>query len=178
MNPLTRPKTIFRPVRIITAVAVFAVASCSARPEKPVQVTAQTIASQQAGRPYVIDLTRRGAIYDVAAGVDYGRVEVRTSNGDIALNEFLRRRGYSAGERLLLGSSLGDLVNLLPPDAGPVAEAKPCDEQIGACWCVGRKDCSNLSQSGKCKSGPNDAVCGKGVGSPGSSWGCFCVMKQ
>ena len=120
------------------------------------QVTAQTLASQQAGRPYVIELTRRGAIYDVAAGVDYGRVEVRTSNGDIALNKFLRQRGYSARGRLLLGNSLGDLVNLLPPDAGPVAEAH-CAEKT--CSCVGRKDCSDLSRSGKCKSGANDATC-------------------
>jgi hypothetical protein len=165
-------------VVIGTAVAVLAVISCTGRPEKPVQVTAQMIASQQGGRPYVIDLTRRGAIYDVAAGADYGRVEVRTSGGNIALNDFVRRRGFSAGERLLLGS-LSDLVNLLPPDGGHVAKfsCEGPDNLIGECSCTGRKDCSDLSSSGKCKSGPENAVCGKGAGG-GSGWGCACDMKQ
>ena len=173
MYPLTHPRTTIRQVRIITAVALFAVTSCTARPGKPVQVTAQAISSQPAGKHYVIDLTRRGAIYDVAAGVDYGRVEVRTSNGDIALNDFVRGRGFSTGERLLLGSSLGDLVNLIPPNAGGFAEAS-C--QGGECSCTGRKDCSDLSKSGKCKSGPNDAICGKGYGG-GSGWGCICSKR-
>jgi hypothetical protein len=153
-------------VVIGTAAAVLALASCPARPEKPLQVTAQTIASQKAGRPYLIDLTRRGATYDVAAGVDYGRVEVRTSDGDIALNDFLRRRGLKAGERLLLGS-LSDLVNLLPPDAGGVVKYD-CDQT--GCLCRSRKDCSDLSKSGKCASGPDKAVCAGG----GSSFVCYC----
>src|SRR4029453_254481 len=119
------------------------------------------------------DLTRRGVRYDVDAGVDYGRVEVRTSDGDIALNDFVRRRGYLGGERLLLGSSLEDLVDLLPPDAGGFAEAS-CSG--GQCWCKGRKDCSDLSKSGKCKSGPTDASCCKGCGG-GSGWGCTCAKR-
>ena len=79
------------------------------------QVTAQTVASQQAGRQYVIDVTREGAVYDVAAGIDYGRVEVRTSNGDIPLNKFARQRGFSTGNKLLLATSLSDLVGLYLP---------------------------------------------------------------
>ena len=154
-----------------TAVVVLAVASCTARPQKTVQVTAETIDKQPPGRAYVIDLTRRGVRYDVAAGVDYGRVEVRTSDGDIALNDFVRRRGYSGGERLLLGSRLSDLINLLPPEGGGVAEAS-CGG--GTCTCTGRKDCSDLSKSGKCKSGPSDATCCKGCGG-GSGWGCTCA---
>jgi hypothetical protein len=156
-----------------TAAAVFAVASCTVRSQKTVQVTAETIANQPAGKAYVIDLTRRGVRYDVAAGVDYGRVELRTSDGDIALNEFIRRQGFSAGERLLLGSSLSDLVDLIPPDAGGFAEAS-CSG--GTCTCTGRKDCSDLSRSGKCKSGPTDAICGAGFGG-GSGWGCTCAKK-
>jgi hypothetical protein len=161
-----------------TAVAVLAVISCTDRPQKAVQVTAQMIASQQAGRPYVIDLTRRGAIYDVAAGADYGRVEVRTSDGNIALNDFVRRRRFPAGERLLLGS-LSDLVNLLPPDGGHVAEfsCEGPDNLIGECTCNGRKDCSDLSKSGKCKSGPENAGCGNGAGG-GSGWGCWCDAQH
>src|SRR4029453_12289222 len=125
------------------------------------------------GKSFLISLAWRGFRYDGAVGVDYGRVELRTSDGDIALNEFIRRRGFSAGERLLLGSSLSDLVDLIPPDAGGFAEAS-CGQ--GTCTCTGRKDCSDLSRSGKCKSGPSDAICGTGFGG-GSGWGCTCAKK-
>src|SRR4029450_10089712 len=57
-------------VVIGTAVAVCAVASCTAR-AKTVQVTAETIANQSAGKTYVKDLTRRGGRYGGGVG---GRV--------------------------------------------------------------------------------------------------------
>ena len=70
--------------RIIVAVAVLALASCSTAGDekqvKEVRVTNQTIATQPAGAPYVIDLTRSGTTYDVAAGIDSSRVRVRTSS--------------------------------------------------------------------------------------------------
>ena len=146
------------------------------------RVTNQTIASQQAGTPYVIDLTRSGTTYDVAAGIDANRVRVRTSSKEeITLAEYVRRQtGNHAGERVLLGS-LGDLVGALPPDGGggSVAEAqcKKSPQGGGTCSCTGRKDCSDLSLSGKCKSGPSDAACGKGYGG-GSGFGCICDMRQ
>jgi len=162
--------------RTILAVTVFAVASCSGEREKPVQVTAQTIASQPAERPYVIDLTRSGASYDVAAGLEYTRLQVRTSTGDMGLNEFVSRRRHSAGKRLLLGSSLDDLIDALPPDSGGGVAEATCDRGVNSCYCNGRKDCSDLSKSGKCKSGPSDAICGEGAGG-GTGWGCSCRMK-
>lgn len=162
-------------VLIGTAVAVFIIAACTSPPHKTVDVTAQTIGTQQAGRPYLINLTQ-GAVYDVSAGVNYGRVEVRTSNGDIPLENFTRQRGFSGGKRLLLGSSLVDLVDFIPPNAGGFAEAT-CDKQSKTCNCTGRKDCSDLSQSGKCKSGPSDAICGDGFGG-GKGWGCTCARKS
>ena len=169
--------------KIIVAVAALALASCSTlSPTKHVQVTNQTLAAQSASKPYVIDLTRDGTTYDVAAGVDTGRVRVRTSpNEEIALSEFLSRQKAKPGERVLLGS-LSDLVEALPPDEGGggvggtgVAEAS-CDKSASSCYCNGRKDCSDLSKSGKCKPGPSDATCGQGHGG-GKGFGCTCAMK-
>jgi hypothetical protein len=171
--------------RIIIAIAALALASCSTagreRPARQVQVTNQTIASQQAGSPYVIDLTRSGTTYDVAAGIDASRVRVRTSSKEeITLAEFVRRqKGNYAGQRVLLGS-LGDLVDVLPPDGGGAVSEAECKKDPrggGTCTCAGRKDCSDLSRSGKCKSGPADAICGTGAGG-GSGFGCTCDMKQ
>ena len=158
---------------LLLALVVLAFASCStAAPQ--VQVTSQMLANHSASHPYVIDLTRSGTTYDVAGDIDYSRVRVRTpSRGVMTMEDFLSHRGGGkTGERLLLGD-LGDLIGLLPPDAGGVSEAQ-CGQ--GTCTCTGRKDCSDLSKSGKCKSGPADAICGKGFGG-GSGWGCTCAMK-
>ena len=111
--------------RIIVAVAVLALASCSTAGDekqvKEVRVTNQTIATQPAGAPYVIDLTRSGTTYDVAAGIDSSRVRVRTSSKEeMTLTEFVsRQKGNYAGQRLLLGS-LNDLIVVLPPKAPAV----------------------------------------------------------
>jgi hypothetical protein len=174
-------------VRLLLTAPLFAMAlalaSCSIlSPTKQVQVTNQTMAAQPAGKPYVIDLTRGGTTYDVAAGIDASRVRVRTSsNEEIAMSEFLGRRNVKPGERVLLGS-LSELVDVLPPDDGGsgaggsgVSEAS-CDKQANSCYCNGRKDCSDLSKSGKCKPGPGDATCGQGHGG-GTGFGCSCQMK-
>src|SRR5438132_14305480 len=60
---------------------------------KRVEVTAQTIASQPASKPYIIDLTRTGTIYVLAAGIDYSRVRVRTSTGEKAMSDLVKRLG-------------------------------------------------------------------------------------
>ena len=160
------------------ALAVLALASCStaapSRRTERVQVTDQAIAAQAAGGPYVVDLTRVGTVYEIAPGIDASRVRVRTSSQqEIPLTEFVSRMGrHAAGERLLLGSSLDDIIVAQPGDA--VAEAS-CDKKSGSCSCTGRKDCSDLSKSGKCKSGPTDAGCWT-TGS-GAFGGCICAMK-
>lgn len=163
---------------VILGVAVLALVSCATagqrKPIEPLVVTKELVASQPAGQNYVI-IPRSGAVYDVAPGIDYRRVRVRTSTGDLTLDEFVRRLGGNfTGQELLIGS-LGDLVVVLPSD-GSVSEAQ-CDKRSATCACTGRKDCSDLSLSEKCSPGPTDAQCGKGVGG-GTGWGCSCQMKQ
>jgi len=142
---------------------------------EPLLVTQESIANQPAGRAYII-VPRTGAVYDVAPGIDYSRVLVRTSSKpEMTVDQYVSGLGLKfAGQEVLLGS-LDDLVVVLPPDDGGGSEAD-CPSGSGICTCIGRKDCSDLSKKGVCKSGPNDAACGKGFGG-GSRWGCSCQKK-
>lgn len=153
---------------LILAVTVLSMAACSTVRE-PVQVTKETLANHSRDRPYVIDLTHRGNAYDIAGDIDYSRIRVRT---DLPVEDFIRQRGGQVGQRFLVGD-LGDLTGLLPPDSGGGVAAECLG---GGCTCNGRKDCSDLSKSGKCKSGPDSAACGQGVGG-GSGWGCICEKR-
>ena len=154
---------------LVLALMVIVLASCSTS-GGPVRITNRTLTSHSKSNPYVIDLTDNGKAYDIASDVDYTRLAVRT---DMPMEGFIRQRGGQAGQRILLGD-LSDLVVLLPPDTEGTMAAQ-C--QGGTCTCTGRKDCSDLSRSGKCKSGPNDAICGKGYGG-GSGWGCTCANRK
>ena len=154
--------------RLILAAIALSLASCSTA-AGPVQVTNQTLANYSIDRPYVIDLTHGANTYDIAGDIDYRRVRVRT---DLPVEEFIRHRGGRVGQRFLLGD-LRDLTGLLPSDSGGSVAAECLG---GGCTCNGRKDCSDLSKSGKCKSGPDSAACGQGVGG-GSGWGCICEKK-
>jgi len=48
-----------------------------------IQVSAQTVNSQPAGKAYVAEL-RKGTIYEIAAGADISRIQIRTSVGRVA----------------------------------------------------------------------------------------------
>ena len=159
--------------RLILATTLFMVVACTST--KPVLVTKEQIAKLPAGTPYVIDITRRRAVYDVADGIDYSRVEVRASDGERPFKEFIGRRTPVAPARTLMANNLADLIDLLPPENDGVSEAS-CSG--GSCQCNGRRDCSDLSKSGKCESGANDAVCGSGYGGKIDRWGCFCRQRQ
>jgi len=159
--------------RLILATALVTVVSCTS--SKPVLVTNEVIASLPQGRPYLIDITRRGPIYDVAAGIDYSRVNVRASDGELPFKEFMGRLTSAPPARTLVSANLEDLVGLLPEEDVGVSEAKCKDF---ACQCNGRRDCSDLSRSGKCVAGPGAAVCGQGAGGQNNKWGCTCVERK
>ena len=167
---------------IIPAVTVLAFVSCTTagqrRPIEPLLVTSESIANQPAGQSYIIT-PRSRAVYDVAPGIDYSRVRVGTSTGDLTLDEFVGRLGVRfAGEELLLGS-LHDLAAVLaavlPPDDGSSFKYD-CDRASKTCTCIGRRSCGDLSRSGLCRPDPYDASCGKGHGG-GSGLGCVCQTK-
>jgi hypothetical protein len=72
----------------------------------PVQITPQTLARQPAGKPYVIDLARKGKIYAVTADVA-SRVRIHTADGEIGIIDLMKKTGDNkvlSGSKLLLGS--------------------------------------------------------------------------
>jgi hypothetical protein len=152
---------------------------------KRVQVKAETLASQPAGEPYVIDLTRKGAVHEVAEGIDYSRVRVRTSTGEMALSDLARQTGRTG--KLLVGtfSDLSAVGYGFPPGTSEPPDRDPseasCNKSAGVCTCTGKKDCNDLGKSGKCMKG--GSACGKaGANHPvkGASgkWGCDCLAKE
>ena len=123
-------------------------------PIKKVQVTAATIASQPAGKPYVIDLTRNGTVYDMAAGFDYSRVRVRTPRGEMPLSALVKKPGLTAGSKFLLGTA-SDLRaqnfgfpgggTLQDPGGGggtsPKITCDPATQPNSLCTCHGFSEC-------------------------------------
>jgi hypothetical protein len=134
---------------------------------KRVEVTTKSI-PPQAGKPYVIDLTRKGIAYGLAAGLDYSRVQVRTSKGEQALPELFGNR-VMAG-KLLVGL-ISDLRQLSLNLGNSGASHFNCDIP-SLCSCAGDADCNDLFSSGHCG---DLAVCKVTHGLEGTS--CWCVKK-
>ena len=132
--------------KIILAVSLIALAlSFIAAQDKAsikrVRLTAKTLASQPAGEANVIDLTRNGTIYDMAAGIDYSRVRIRTSKGEMP-TDVAKRLGRHGS--FLLGT-LSDMRVLLLSDLSPtggISRKYSCDETL--CTCKGAKSCNDM----------------------------------
>lgn len=126
---------------------------------KQVNVSAQTINSQSAGKPYTLNLTRAGTIYNLAAGVDYNRINMHTARGDMTLAELVRKSGETLSGRLIVGMT-SDLRAMKIGRKQSGRLNYKCDELT--CVCYGDADCDNLFSSSNC--GPH-AVCSvpKGV---------------
>jgi hypothetical protein len=144
-----------------------------------VQVTAQTISSQQAGKPYVIDLSRKGTVYSVASGVDYSRIQLRNSAGTvITLTDLFNKAGSRAktlaANKTLVFGAVSDLraLNI----GGTIVATRPnqfkaCDGRI--CICTGDDDCNILlSPGGGCPEGSWVYCSGSG-----STAFCICVLQ-
>lgn len=128
--------------------------SFSAAPQKEirkVEVTSEAIAKQPPGKPYVLDLSRSGAIYELAAGIDLNRLRMRTSQGDVPISEIVR--GQSGAGRSFLGRANDMRAEVLEPGArkvGPggskTAGFVNCDSGTKAyCHCSGWRDCLGLA---------------------------------
>ncbi len=146
-----------------------------------VTVTAQTIASQPAGKSYVIDLTRKGTDYEVAADVA-SRVRIRSAKGEIALSDLIREMGLTGSLFLLTASPGGGTI--IPPN-GVTRATQNANGTMAACKGASNgKDCKDLTSSGLCSGG---LVCGTlgsnwGKGKDGVQYGgqkgCACATKK
>ena len=146
-------------------------------PIKQVQVTAQTVEKQPAGKAYVIDLNRKDtkSIYTLAAGVDFSRVRVRTSSGETAMKDVITKTGASG--RLLVGTPGDMLANGLKmlhmsssaQSRGSGNRFIGCDGSV--CICTGDGDCNKmLSPGGDCPEGSYVFCWGSG-----ESAACVCI---
>jgi hypothetical protein len=151
---------------------------------KRVHVTTKTIAAQHKGKSYVLDLTRPGTVYDVSAGVDYGRVTVHTDKGDTPLSEQAKAM-HVAGTRFLAGSA-EDLAGInfgFPPGgAGTTTIAATCNGLV--CGCTGAKDCGDMKKKYKgqkfyCGTAPQaSGTDGTNMGSYGRKPGTYGCVTQ
>ena len=110
---------------------------------KRVEVTAKSIAAQP-DKPYVIDLTHKGTAYQLAAGIDYRRLRIRTSKSEQTISEALGSR--ENGGRLLIG--LTSDLRQLKLNLGVSSRNFYCNDED--CICFGDEDCNKLFGSGNC----------------------------
>ena len=138
-------------------------------------VSSRAIKGQPAGKPYVLDLSRKGTIYTLDADVDYSRVRVRTSKGDMTIQDVLTKSG--AHGKLLVGTPsdmvAGGLKTLNMTSRalsrGSGNRFIGCDGAI--CICTGDDDCNKmLSPGGDCPEGSYVYCWGSGA-----SAACVCV---
>lgn len=113
---------------------------------KQVQVTKRSIASLPPGKPYVIDLSQGGTVYNLAADLDYSSVKIRTSKGLVAITELTKNLNHA--NDLIVGMS--DDIRFKDLEA-TVARQTNYSCGILTCECTGPADCVNLDRSGTCK---------------------------
>jgi len=130
---------------------------------KQVDVTARTIASEPRG-PYVLPLTRPGTVYNLAADVDYSRIQVHTAKGDLTMAEVIKKSGRKLKGKSIIGLTSDIRAMKVAIHRGGGGLNYDCNAL--ACVCKGDDDCNNLFSSGKC--GPL-AVCNADTGE------CFCL---
>ena len=91
-----------RRMRLLTLIALSLIALVfgfgqSRKLPQSVEVTSKVILSQPAGKPYVVDLTRNGRIYNVSADVA-NRIQLRTSKGKMSLTDLMEKLGLTTSK--------------------------------------------------------------------------------
>ncbi len=125
---------------------------------KQVQITSQTVGKQSTS----IDLTSKGTIYTLAAGVDYSRIRVRTSKGEMTMADLLKKTGKSVSGKLRVGmtSDIRTQKLNLTRMSGRTLNFS-CEGIL--CTCSGDDDCNDMFTRGGCG---DIAVC--------DEHGCWC----
>jgi hypothetical protein len=130
---------------------------------KQVQITTRTVAKQPAGKAYALDLTRGGTMYNLAAGVDYSRVQIRTPKGDMTVAELIKKSGKNISGPLRVGMT-SDIRTMRLGLKRRVGGGLSFECGGLACVCTGDEDCNDLFTSDNC--GPI-AICYPD--------GCVCI---
>lgn len=108
------------------------------------------MANLPAGKPLLVDVTRTGAIYELAGGIDISRVRIRTLTGEEALVDLMKQAGLvraSSGGKLVLGGGrVGDFYSLMPTTSLARATNQFDCTATGACRCKGIEDCRKMQE--------------------------------
>jgi hypothetical protein len=145
---------------------VFTVATAQRReaikqPIKEVQVTADAVSRQRT----VLNLTTKGTIYSLPAGIDYSRVVVRTSKGETTVAELIKKSGKQISGKLRVAMTddiRAQKVGIRRGSGRTGGLNYDCSAL--ACACTGDDDCNDLFTTSKC--GPI-AICYPD--------GCICI---
>ena len=118
-------------------------------PIKQVPVSAQTVAARPAGKAYLLDLTRKGTIYSLGSDVDYSRVQVRTSKGEMTMADLLKKTGRTVSGKLRVGmtSDIRTQKLALARISGGTLNYN-CEGIL--CTCTGDEDCNNMFTKEAC----------------------------
>lgn len=154
-------------VAIAIAFLVIAVSFSLAQKTTPTArtkaVSAKEISGLPAGRKYQMDLTKKGTIYNLPAGVDYSRVQVRTAKGEMTLAELLKKTGKTMTGKVRVGMTSdirSQKLGLARLGGGRLNFN--CEGLL--CSCSGDEDCNDMFVRGGCG---DIAVC--------DERGCWCL---
>lgn len=124
---------------------------------KQVSVSSKVLASQAAGKPYSLNLTRTGTVYNLDANLDYNRIQVHTAKGNMTMAELVKKSGKEVKGKAVIGMT-SDIramrIALTRVGGGGRGLGYDCGDL--ACICSGEDDCIDLFDTTKC--GPI-AVC-------------------
>jgi hypothetical protein len=118
-------------------------------PIKQVGVTAREVAARPARKAYVLDLSRKGTIYTFAADVDYSRVQIHTSKGQMTMAELLQKTGRTVTGKVRIGmtSEIRTMkLGLARIGGGPLNYN--CEGIL--CSCSGDADCTDMFTKEAC----------------------------
>lgn len=116
------------------------------------RVTAADLSRTPAGKNYVVDLTKRGAVFDLdstSRSIDFSRIMVRTRGGNVSMETLLKKLLPATADRSVLrigrpkelsrgkASQIGGKINYTCPPGEP-------------CKCTGDDDCNNMFGAGVC----------------------------
>lgn len=131
-----------------------------------VQVRADEVTAQPAGKSFVIDLTRGKRVYSIPANVDSSRVRVRTRTGEVVLGDMMKQMGMSGAVTV---GTLSDMRALnFTRTGGSGGLSYDCSDPE-VCTCKGFSDCLKMNLDDKCSTN-GLLVCSKGF--------CACNKKK
>lgn len=116
---------------------------------KKVEVSRTVLDRQPANKAYSIDVTRKDAIFNIAADVDRSKIQVHTAKGNLTLAQILEKanRPTTGAVRIGLTSVIRNPNSGAFPGTHPTALVE-CSGLL--CTCSGDVDCNDMFTNHGC----------------------------